>query len=122
MSTTVKYTSADPALMPDNGKRYEVIEGDLYGSPQPSFEHQYTYGQLFRFLEEWNERTAQGMATLAPGLILAEDDDIAPDVIWISREPYTRPVDAVGHLHASDNLESPLFPGFSCQVSKLFLA
>lgn len=104
MSTTLKYSSADLALMPDNGKRYEIIEGELYVSRQPSTEHQYTCGQLFRFLEEWNERTRLGVATPAPGLILGEDDDVVPDVIWISRERYLMAVDTVGHLHSAPEL------------------
>jgi hypothetical protein len=38
---TMKFTSADILLMPDDGKRYEVIEGELYASKQPNWHHQY---------------------------------------------------------------------------------
>ena len=34
METTKKFTSADLRRMPDDGNRYEVIEGDLYVSKQ----------------------------------------------------------------------------------------
>ena len=70
MSTTLKYTSADLALMPDDGKRYEIIEGELYVSSQPRAEHQYTCGRLGYFLEDWNDRGGQGLVLPAPGLIL----------------------------------------------------
>jgi Uma2 family endonuclease len=104
MSTTVKYTSADLALMPDDGKRYEIIEGELYVSRQPGYEHQYTCGRLAHFLDDWNDRGGQGLVLPAPGLIFAEDDDVAPDVVWITRERCNRAVDAAGHLHLAPQL------------------
>src|SRR5438067_1252186 len=104
MSTTEKFTSADLALMPDDGKRYEIIEGELYVSRQPGFEHQYTCGQLFRFLEEWNERSKSGVAIVAPGLVFADDDDVAPDVVWVSRERLATSLDEAGHLSKAPEL------------------
>ncbi|HWQ36115.1 MAG TPA: hypothetical protein VNQ79_24980 [Blastocatellia bacterium] len=37
----MKFTSADLLLMPDDGKQYEVIEGELYLSRHPDWHHQY---------------------------------------------------------------------------------
>lgn len=185
METARKFTSADLLLMPDDGKRYEVIEGELYVSRQPSFDHQYACTQLARFLSDWDEKDTRGVTLYAPGVILADDDDVAPDVVWISRERLAGTLDKAGHLHtapelvvevlspgkaneerdrraklklysrrgvteywivdwmrrvvevyrrerdalvlaatlhATDALESPLLPGFSCLVSKLFFA
>jgi len=34
MSTTTRWTSADLERMPDDGNRYEIIEGELYMSKQ----------------------------------------------------------------------------------------
>jgi Uma2 family endonuclease len=104
MAIAEKFTSADLALMPDDGKRYEIIEGELYVSRQPGFEHQYTCSRLIQFLGEWNERSDVGVALIAPGLIFAEDDDVAPDVVWISRERLTNALDAAGHLHTAPEL------------------
>jgi Uma2 family endonuclease len=104
MALAEKFTSADLALMPDDGKRYELIEGELYVSRQPGFEHQYACGRLIRFLDEWNERKDVGVALIAPGLIFAEDDDVAPDVVWISRARLTNALDAAGHLHTAPEL------------------
>ena len=64
--------------MPDNGKRYEIIEGELYVSRQPSTEHQYTGNRLGHVLESWNEHRP-GLVLPAPGRVFAEDDDVAPD-------------------------------------------
>src|SRR5918912_2128058 len=104
MAIAEKFTSTDLALMPDDGKRYEIIEGELYVSRQPGFEHQFICGQLFRFFQEWNERSGVGVALIAPGLIFAEDDDVAPDVVWISHERLGNALDAAGHLHTAPEL------------------
>lgn len=110
MSTTLKpragtkFTSADLLLMPDDGKRYEVIEGELYVSKQPSWHHQYTCGRIFWFLEQWNKESGLGVANLAPGLIFAEDDDVAPDVLWISRGRLATALAEDGKLHSAPEL------------------
>ena len=70
--------------MPEDGKLYELIEGELYASRQPSWDHQYSCVRLGRFLDEWNEQTGLGVVNAAPGVIFAEDDDVAPDLVWIS--------------------------------------
>lgn len=90
--------------MPDDGKRYEIIEGELYVSRLPSFEHQYTCGRLFKFLNEWDEENAIGVALIAPGVIFADDDDVAPDVVWIRSERLAAALDKAGHLHAAPEL------------------
>ncbi len=99
-----RFTSADLARMPDDGTRYEIIEGELIVSRSPSYEHQYTCGRLFRFLDEWNDRHKTGLALVAPGVIFADDDDVIPDVVWISRARLFRSVDKAGHLHDAPEL------------------
>jgi Uma2 family endonuclease len=104
MSATEKFTSADLALMPDDGKHYEIIEGELYVSRQPSFEHQYVCGRLIQFLGEWDEENEAGVALIAPGLVFADDDDVAPDVVWVSRERLSNSLDDAGHLRKAPEL------------------
>lgn len=81
-----RFTSADLEHMPDDGKRYEIVDGELIVSKQPDWHHQLASGQLFAVLQAWNVQTKQGVANIAPGLIFADDDDVVPDVVWISRE------------------------------------
>lgn len=99
-----KFTSADLALMPDDGKRREIIEGELYVSRAPGFEHQYTCGRLFRFLDEWNDKSGLGVVVAAPGLVFAEDDDVIPDVVWISMERFGSGIDDAGHFVVAPEL------------------
>ncbi|MDQ3665830.1 MAG: Uma2 family endonuclease [Acidobacteriota bacterium] len=103
-SITQKFTSADLEVLPEDGKRYEIIDGELYVSRQPGYEHQYTCTALVRFLAEWSEKSHMGIVLIAPGLIFAEDDDVAPDVVWISRKRLAQAADAAGHLRAAPEL------------------
>ena len=49
-------------------------------------------------------QTGAGEANLAPGVIFAEDDDIAPDVVWISRARQDTALGPDGHLHTAPEL------------------
>ena len=40
MTTTPRFTSADLDAFPDDGKRYEIIDGELHVSKQPHLYHQ----------------------------------------------------------------------------------
>src|SRR6266545_6401099 len=57
MGTQPKLTSRDLELMPDNGKLYELIDGELYVSKQPSWEHQYTCVQIVSALNAWSKQS-----------------------------------------------------------------
>jgi Uma2 family endonuclease len=112
METTEKFTSADLMLMPDDGKRYEVIEGDLYVSKQPGAEHQFICTQLGHYFQAWNEQSGAGMAFVAPGLVFADDDDVAPDVVWVSHERLAGALDEAGHFtRAPELVVEVLSPG-----------
>jgi Uma2 family endonuclease len=85
MSTRAHFTSADIELLAHDNKRREVIDGELYVSPQPRAEHQATCTQIAYLLQGWSLRTRLGQTLVAPGLVFADDDNVAPDVVWISR-------------------------------------
>ncbi|MCJ2543886.1 hypothetical protein [Thermostichus vulcanus] len=57
MTVLPRFTSSDLALMPEDGKRYEVIDGDLHVPHQPKWHHQFAASRLYRFLDEWSEAT-----------------------------------------------------------------
>lgn len=116
METLPKLTSADLKVLPEDGKLYELIEGELYVSRQPSWDHQYTCGRLFRFLDEWDEQTGLGVVNAAPGVIFAEDDDVAPDLVWISQRTLSTALGEDRKLHSAPELViEVLSPGFSNQ-------
>ena len=105
MTTVPRWTSADLEVLPDhNGKRYEIVDGELYVSTQPHWHHQRLCLRIARALDAWSEQTGAGETNAAPGVIFAPDDDVAPDVVWVSRERLAAALGTDGHLHTAPEL------------------
>src|SRR6266478_4739528 len=104
MTSMLRWTSTDLESMPDDGKRYEIIDGELYVSKQPSWHHQHTCFRIAKALDSWNDETGAGHTNLVPGLIFAEDDDVAPDVVWLSNERLAHTLAEDGKLHSAPEL------------------
>jgi len=101
----VRWTSADLEYLPDKeGVRYEIIGGELLMTNQPHWRHQNTCGEIYALLQQWSRATDLGRATLAPGVIFDEENDVAPDVAWISTKRLESLSDEAGHLHGSPEL------------------
>jgi Uma2 family endonuclease len=114
MSQLLRWTSADLEAMPDDSKRREIIDGELYVSKQPHYNHQLVCVNSVVTLSAWNTESGLGQVNLAPGLIFAEDDDVAPDVIWISNRRLAVALTADGKLHSAPELVvEVLLPGES---------
>jgi Uma2 family endonuclease len=106
MSTAAerRFTSADLELLQHDNKRYEIIDGELYVSSQPSWSHQTLSSRINTALQVWSYQTGAGQPAPAPGLIFSDDNDVAPDLIWISNERLAGALDAAGHLHTAPEL------------------
>jgi Uma2 family endonuclease len=100
----LRWTSQDLDLLPDDGKRYEIIDGELYVSKQPDWDHQLVCSRIWELLQVWSRQTKAGVANAAPGVIFADDDDVAPDVVWISRERFAIARQPDGKLHSAPEL------------------
>jgi len=101
---TLRWTSQDLESLPDDGKRYEIIDGELYVSKQPDWHHQLVCSRVWELLQVWSRQTKGGVAIFAPGVIFADDDDVAPDVVWISRERFAIARQPDGKLHSAPEL------------------
>ena len=104
MATSLRWTSSDLEVLPDDGKRYEIIDGELYMSKQPHYHHQYACNEIARQLGNWSKETAKGRVISAPGLIFAEDDDVVPDVVWISDRRLAAALKEDGKFHSAPDL------------------
>ena len=104
MSTTTRWTSADLESLPDDGTRYEIIDGELFMSKQPHVYHQDVCTRVAFELELWNRRDHRGKVIIAPGLIFADDDDVVPDVVWLSNETLAISLGDDGKLHSAPDL------------------
>jgi Uma2 family endonuclease len=100
----VRWTTADIELFPDNGIRYEIIDGELFMAKAPHWRHQETCGKVFRVLDEWSEISKLGRAVVTPGVLFGEADNVIPDVIWISNQRLADLEDQAGHLTGAPEL------------------
>ncbi len=98
------WTSADLELMPDNGNRYEIINGELFVTRAPHWKHQTTCGRFFTALDMWSIATKSGKTAMGAGVIFGDKDDVIPDVVWVSKEKYEILIDQAGHLLGAPDL------------------
>lgn len=82
-----KLTHRDLDDTPDDGNRYEVIDGELFVSPFPTFRHQRSETRLIMILGSWVGSHDLG-EVFAAGLkvVLDEPTGVGPDVVFISKE------------------------------------
>ena len=104
MTSTYRWTSADLDALPDDGKRYEIIDGELFVSKQPHFYHQMICTGISTLLFNWSKQGKLGQAVIAPGVIFAEDNDVVPDVVWISNERLPAALGKDGKFHSAPDL------------------
>jgi Uma2 family endonuclease len=93
-----KWTTEDLKYMPDNGTRYEIIDGELFMAKQPHWHHEQTSGLIFLQLQLWSNEDGLGQAVTTPGIVLSGDDNVIPDVVWISNARLKALMDEAGHL------------------------
>jgi Uma2 family endonuclease len=61
-----QWTYDDYAAVPDDGRRYEIIDGVLYMTPAPSTGHQNAAGWFFYYLRMYIQVPGLGVALAAP--------------------------------------------------------
>src|SRR5260370_23501277 len=75
----------DYARIPPDGKRYELLEGDLFVTPAPSPLHQRVSKRLQRKLEVYFEARGLGEVFNAPiDVILTLHDVVQPDLVVVT--------------------------------------
>jgi Uma2 family endonuclease len=105
MVTVERWTTADLERFPDaDDLRYEIIDGELHVTKAPNSYHQVVAGRIGAALDDWSIATGNGLAIVAPGIILEDDDNIIPDAVWISSERLTAAMRPDGKLHEMPEL------------------
>ena len=83
-STDATWTAADWERLPDDGNRYEIIDGVLYVSTAPSAFHQWIVQEMYVALREQLALPGVGLIFLAPiGLFMPGSDPVQPDLLVI---------------------------------------
>ncbi len=101
---TIRWTIADLDLFPDDGRRYEIIDGELFVTRSPHWKHQSITLKIGTALTNWSNETGLGEAAINPGVIFSESDSVIPDVVWVSKERLSSLLDKSGHLIAAPEL------------------
>ena len=79
-------TYEDYVLLPNDGKRYEVLEGELTVTPASSTKHQTASGNLFVLLSQHIKERDLGKLFHAPiDLILESTSVLQPDLLFVSK-------------------------------------
>jgi Uma2 family endonuclease len=79
-------TIADVDAMPEDGNRYEVIEGELFVSRAPSLTHQDVVVNLIFSFTEYLRGNPIGKVWPASGVIFSDFSGVIPDVVYIGNE------------------------------------
>jgi Uma2 family endonuclease len=87
MIASLKYAHADLLAMPDDGKRREIIDGELYVTPSPVTDHQRILGTLAYEFWKFLETHPLGDLLIAPrDVVLSAHDVLQPDLLFVLNE------------------------------------
>ncbi len=101
----VRWTTSDLELLSqDEWKRYEIIDGELFVTRAPHLNHQDAAGNIYFELQRWSRSSGAGKAFFTPGVIFDPEDNVQPDVLWISNEKLAVLLDDSGHLTGAPEL------------------
>jgi Uma2 family endonuclease len=80
-------TYADYAALPDDGHRYQLLEGELVMTPSPNRWHQQVLRELALKLQAHVEKHALGEVFFAPLDVTLDDRNVVqPDILFVSKE------------------------------------
>jgi Uma2 family endonuclease len=81
MPQATEWTAAAVRTLPDDGKRYEVVDGELLVTPSPTRDHQRIVGGLLVLLDPFVAATGLGEAVTSPSDVeLDAHGLVQPDV------------------------------------------
>jgi Uma2 family endonuclease len=104
-------TVADLEAMPDDGNRYETIEGELFLSKAPSVIHQRVFGRLFKEFALYLDVNPIGELLATPGLTFTDVDAVIPDIVLTLNERISQVVTGDRLTAAPDLVVEILSPG-----------
>ena len=85
-----RWTRADLVRLPDDGNRYEVLDGKLFVTPLPSPRHQIIADRLMDALKPYLRDHRLGTA-FGPGAVTFGDNELQPDVVVFDVMPERAP-------------------------------
>jgi Uma2 family endonuclease len=86
MLIDIRLNYEDYCLLPNDGKRYEIVDGDLFVTPSPLQRHQLVLANLLYYLTDFVKKHDLGKVYPAPfDVVFSEYDVVEPDIIYVSK-------------------------------------
>jgi len=77
-------TVEDLDAMPEDGNRYEVIEGELFVSRAPGLPHQILSVNILYEFKKYLSLNAIGVIVATPGLVFDQYSGVIPDLVFFT--------------------------------------
>ncbi len=82
----IRVSYDDYLILPDDGKRYQIVDGEVYVSPAPSVSHQRIVGAIYRILYALVSERDLGEVFISPvDVVLSYHDVVQPDILFVSK-------------------------------------
>ncbi|HKG90274.1 MAG TPA: Uma2 family endonuclease [Gemmatimonadaceae bacterium] len=120
-----RWTAEMVRALPEDGKRYELIDGELLVSPSPRLVHQHAVGLLWSGLEPYVRSQRVGRAFMSPADIALEPESIVqPDVFVVPLAAGRAPRDwtDIGALLVAAEVLSPSTARYDRVTKRRFYA
>jgi Uma2 family endonuclease len=82
-ATPYTWTYSEYARFPDDGNRYEVIDGEVLVTPSPSPMHQEVVARVLMALREYVARHALGIVLPDVDVLFATGHFLRPDIVFV---------------------------------------
>lgn len=82
-----RLTYADYVSLPDDGRRYQLVEGELVVMASPNTRHQLVVGEIYYRLRQHIDQLRLGRVMVSPLDVVLDDHNVLqPDVLFVSTE------------------------------------
>ena len=79
-------TVDDWDLLPDDGNRYELIEGETHMSSAPDIVHQIVSTKICKHIDNYLDSNPIGLVVATPGVIFDRYNGVIPDLVYLDNE------------------------------------
>jgi len=91
-ATTKEWTYDMLESLPEDGNRYEIIDGELFVTPPPAFGHQRVQWELGRLIANYLARYPVGYGFFAPGDVIVDPRNVVePDIFVVPHDLVQKP-------------------------------
>lgn len=93
------FTAADFFALPDDGFKYELIDGELIRMPPPGFRHSRITTRVARYLDAYVDVHGLGTVVANGGFKLQDEPEVvlAPDVAFVSADRLPPDAEIIGY-------------------------